>query len=699
MKKLFNYFNCTLCVVMLLAGMSVISCDKDQVGNGEDTEQVGGENNGGSSGDNTGEELPGAVTHTSYGVTLTLSLGDPTEVGVEFYGKVVMADSYSADAFGIMYSTNERIAASSATNLPIVDIFGMNYSVSTSSLQPNTTYYYTPYIKQGSLYRYGEVKSFTTKSLVAPSLNDAAEITEVSATISGSVVLPAGTSSDLEYGFQYGTSESFSSGVTTKKISEVDSENKFTSAISSLVSETNYYYRSYIKMNGSYKYGEDKSFTTKSLVAPTLNDASEITQVSATISGAVVLPAGTSSDLEFGFQYGTSESFSSGVTTKKISEVNSENKFTSAISFLVPETNYYYRSYIRMNGSYKYGAVKSFTTLTVDLSSSGSANCYIVSGIGTYKFKAVKGNGSTSVGSVSTASVLWESFGTSTTLSVGALIENVSYDDGYIGFQTASAFKKGNAVIAAKDASGNILWSWHIWLTDAPQGQVYYNNAGTMMDRNLGATSATPGDVGALGLLYQWGRKDPFLGSSSFWSDVLAKSTITWPSDVSSTSSTGTIAYATKNPTTFISGSSSTSYDWHYSSRDNTLWTTSDKTKSIYDPCPPGWRVPDGGSSGVWSKALGSSSSFSYAYNSSYEGMNFSGKFGSASTIWYPASGYRISGDGSLHHVAHYGLYWSASSSGNYAYELYFRNDGVVGQSDSGGRAGGQSVRCLQVID
>ena len=126
-----------------------------------------------------------------------------------------------------------------------------------------------------------------------------------------------------------------------------------------------------------------------------------------------------------------------------------------------------------------------------------------------------------------------------------------------------------------------------------------------MMDRNLGATSATPGDVGALGLLYQWGRKDPFLGSSSISSDIEAKSTGTWPSAVSSDSSNGTIAYATANPTTFITRNNS-NYDWYYTgsgTNDNTRWTTSAATKSIYDPCPAGWRVPDGGSNGVWSKA------------------------------------------------------------------------------------------------
>ena len=311
----------------------------------------------------------------------------------------------------------------------------------------------------------------------------------------------------------------------------------------------------------------------------------------------------------------------------------------------------------------------------------------------------VKGNSETSVGDVVSASILWETFGTDTAPQMLDLIGAFCYKDGYIAFQTADTFKEGNAVIAAKDASGKILWSWHIWFTDAPQGQTYYNNAGTMMDRNLGATSATPGDVGALGLLYQWGRKDPFLGSSSISDDDVAKSTIIWPSSVESDSSKGTIAYATANPTTFI-GYNSNNYDWYYtgdSSTDNTRWTTSESSKSIYDPCPVGWRVPDGGSNGVWSKALGSSSYFEQTYSSSNEGMNFSGKFGSASTIWYPVSGCRSYGDGSLYGVGYAGYYWSASP-GSYddACSLGFGSNGGVNPSCNRDRACGNSVRCLQ---
>lgn len=295
----------------------------------------------------------------------------------------------------------------------------------------------------------------------------------------------------------------------------------------------------------------------------------------------------------------------------------------------------------------------------VNLSSAGTANCYIVSETGLYKFKAVKGNSDTSVGAVSSVEVLWESFGTSVAPESGELVSAVYFQDSYIAFQCHKIFYEGNAVVAAKDAAGNILWSWHLWFTDAPQSQTYYNNAGIVMDRNLGATSATPGEVGAIGLLYQWGRKDPFLGSSSISTASKAASTLEWPSAVSSNSEYGTIDYATAHPTTFISRNFS-NYDWYYTgskSTDNTRWTTSDKAKSIYDPCPAGWRVPDGGSNGIWSKAAGADT-FNWEFDDSNLGMDFLGKLGTLS-IWYPASGHIYGG--ALEGVGQHGVYWSSN--------------------------------------
>lgn len=345
-----------------------------------------------------------------------------------------------------------------------------------------------------------------------------------------------------------------------------------------------------------------------------------------------------------------------------------------------------------------------------NLSESGTANCYIVNEAGDYMFKTVKGNSGESVGAVSSVAVLWESFGTDKAPNVGDIIKNVSYADGYVHFSTPASFKNGNAVIAAKDASGNILWSWHIWACkgyDAyASGQRYNNNAGIMMDRNLGATSATPGDVHALGLLYQWGRKDPFLGGSSIsysepYYQSKATSTNTWQSAVTSDSSNGTISYAVAHPTTFITCNSDNN-DWYYTgddSTDNSRWGI---YKTIYDPCPAGWRVPDGGESGVWANAFGRPNYWETASN--WDSTNMGMDFGStdltlgSGTIWYPAAGYLYSKEGSLSHVGSKGDYWPCSpyDSNANTYDLYFNNTGRVYPSGTFARANGTSVRCCR---
>ena len=461
----------------------------------------------------------------------------------------------------------------------------------------------------------------------------------------------------------------------------------------------------YILSNNVYSYGEVQTFATEALNVTV--EVDNIDKNVVTFKGNIQLTE--PEVIEFGVMYYPKSTTSQSASKQQVTQISANGDFTVEISGLLYATEYYWRYYLSQNEVTATGPMQSFTIADVyniqselnvcsaiDLSSSASANCYIISEPGLYKFKTVKGNSDASVGSVASASILWETFGTSMTPSLLDLIDGVCCRDGYIVFQTADAFKEGNAVIAAKDAKGNILWSWHIWFTDQPQGQVYFNDAGTMMDRNLGATSATPGDVGALGLLYQWGRKDPFLGSSSISSDIEAKSTITWPSAVESNSSTGTIEFATAHPKTFI-----TSYgDWYrtgLSSTDNIRWTTSESSKSIYDPCPVGWRVPDGGDEGVWSKALGSSSMFNdVSDNYRFCCVNFSGKFGSASTICYPVSGFLGYDNRRLFYVGVVGYYWSASlrPQGKSAYALSFNDSAWPSYYDY--CANGYSVRCLQ---
>ena len=583
MKKTINNFSRVLCALMLCAGFALVGCTDDPLGGGENTEQ-GGNKDGGGSGESTSP--------------VSVSLGKVTAATVQFDMTLDLIKAMSQyEEAGLIFSSVDDLDISAET-ATIFQINRETYSKVFTGLTYNTKYYYTTYLKKGTFYLYGDKKEFTTPDVLLEL--STGSITATTAQITGIVEgLSESDKSLIEVGLLYSSEfGQVENGQGTKlAASEIPSDNAVSFDLSELSYGTKYYYCSYVKQGEGYVYGEVKDFITKSPVPPT-----------------------------------------------------------------------------------------SYT----NLSSAGTANCYIISQSGSYCLIVVKGNQSSDLLYLTrSASVLWESFGTSITPSVGALIKSVSYKDGYIAFQTADTFKEGNAVIAAKDASGNILWSWHIWLTDQPQEHVYKNDAGTMMDRNLGATSATKGDVGALGLLYQWGRKDPFLGSSSISSNTTAKSTIAWPSAVASSSATGTVDYVISNPTTFVTSSLS-DYDWHYASCDNTLWTTSDKTKSIYDPCPSGWRVPDGGDNGIWSKAGFADTE----YDSTNEGMSFS--ISSTSTTWYPASGSRYYGDGGLCGVGNFGRYWSASPRSNYAYFLGVSFEGSVRPSGSNFRAYGCSVRCFQ---
>lgn len=199
----------------------------------------------------------------------------------------------------------------------------------------------------------------------------------------------------------------------------------------------------------------------------------------------------------------------------------------------------------------------------------------------------------------------------------------------------------GSGVIAAysgPNGTGVILWSWHIWVTDYnpdPTGNVSvltpatkrkqkytYNgsNQPPMMDRNLGAIagftlSDPPRNVldmsKANGMDYQWGRKDPFVGSYSAVPISVIKgltSTTTPPKGMlnrfgpdgityqplQSSASKTTLRNSCQNPNTFyiLSGGA---IDWcSETSVIPTLWNnpnTDSGLKTVNDPCPAGWRV------------------------------------------------------------------------------------------------------------
>jgi hypothetical protein len=315
--------------------------------------------------------------------------------------------------------------------------------------------------------------------------------------------------------------------------------------------------------------------------------------------------------------------------------------------------------------------------LDVTLKGIGEANCYIVAPNSTLTFPATRAytsktgttlrvNNTTYIGEFA-AAVMWSDAAVIDAVSVSG-----SGNSAKVTVNTTGV--SGNAVVKiykAADANQTPVWSFHIWVTDYdPTVNTWTNNGFTFMDRNLGATEAGL-TAAARGLYYQWGRKDPFLG--------------TGVPTVAVSAATGTVAYTIENPDKFIT-TKSTPFDWYYgSSRNNTLWGHN-TTKSVYDPCPEGWRVPvnSGSTSSPWYGV--SSQKFDEG-----TGVNW------GTNALYPTTGYLWDDDGNLYFVGINGFYWTASASSvETALCLHLNLEGSFSTSYTYTRAHGFPVRCVQ---
>ena len=343
-----------------------------------------------------------------------------------------------------------------------------------------------------------------------------------------------------------------------------------------------------------------------------------------------------------------------------------------------------------------------------DLSADETANCYMVHEPGYYRFKIHRTIDSHS------AEVLWESLGTAETPEVGCLVEpELEIRNNFVYFKTNDTWKDGNALIAVKNAAGEVVWSWHIWMTgDLPQERTYNNSAGTIMGVNLGGFDRTGFESG---LLYQHSRKDPFLGYAST-GDVQAKSTLEWPEPVASDEQTGTYAYTVQNPTVFITMNNLNS-DWFYTgtsslpipSQVGGVWSNS-AGKSQNDPCPPGWRIPKGNTlvSVNDRESVNKYNIWSVAYNSDFTATSYTlaglfcyDKFGGSKMSNngdYFFSGYLSEETGVIRQGGVEGYCWAATNLGDYGYNcLQINKDKTVkhlSTAISGARA--VSVRCVK---
>lgn len=219
---------------------------------------------------------------------------------------------------------------------------------------------------------------------------------------------------------------------------------------------------------------------------------------------------------------------------------------------------------------------------------------------------------------------------------------------------------RGNIIVGLCDLSGKYLWSWHLWITDYDPnsaGNQYTSNGFTFMSRNLGDVTDGPFTGYCAPCLYQWGRKDALAGNN--WSEyawmagyvfngIGKRQTSSFPTSKGSANAAANLVSSIQNPLKGLNKASGTTVsDWLSGTKGAIpdRWNNEDGSKSAFDPCPEGWRVPVSGTE----------------QNSPWYGLEMRSWNSGIQTenAFYPAVGYfssTMQSDSKKH-----GYYWSAT--------------------------------------
>ena len=439
---------------------------------------------------------------------------------------------------------------------------------------------------------------------------------------------------------------------------------------SSSITSFNSFYRLQID-NGESTNGYDNAAMTSPVRCMKDEDYVDISLPQVQISGfegissssanvvVEIQSEGISEITEKGIIWGTMPDLSDGI---RVDGGAGKENFIIELTGLEKVTRYYVSPYAVNERGEVFGDIKEFATIysdeVINLSANGTSNCYqlpplyIVASFDC----SVKGNSNESVGDISSLEVLWETDSYMRKAELGTILSSVQLDGNTALITLSYEAREGNALIAAKNEAGVILWSWHIWVTDTPVDHVYKANDSSwiVQDRHLGAARGDYSDgeewKESCGIDYQWGRKDPVsAGNFTTVNDVY------------------TVEQAVRNPTVLA--------NWE---RKDGLW--SPDVKTVYDPCPVGYMVA---SKEAYECLLPSNDENSNGTHFLYDGLN---------TAWYPYRGYPNSSGSIDYWGDNYMWYSSTGNTGiRYEYHMY------TTQSVSSGKTKDRSpVRCMK---
>lgn len=302
---------------------------------------------------------------------------------------------------------------------------------------------------------------------------------------------------------------------------------------------------------------------------------------------------------------------------------------------------------------------------------------------------------------------------------------------------------QNNALIAVTNSNDEVLWSWHIWVTNDPgllkPAIPVKNNANNIYNffplpclgwiedgvypardsiqivleqrrngdvpKNTITLTVHQPDINSgnpNGCYYQFGRKDPMCRK-----DTPAYNHSDRPFNKGGVGKVS-LADAIQHPEVFYNYGSGSPFDWCSNSYYN-LWSggycgtgliessQAGLSKTVYDPSPRGYMMPASNAfTGFTSTGSNTSTSSQFNVVGDFDkGWNFRTGVGD-NTIFFPAAGYRYYSNGSRYIVGYYGFYWSAVPSSTLSGRNLYFYSGNVYPLNGNNRSSGFSARPVQ---
>jgi len=298
----------------------------------------------------------------------TLTTNDVSNISltsVTSGGAITKDGGKAVTAYGVCWSTSIKpdILGSHTTD----GKGAASFTSSITGLTPNTVYYIRAYATNSVGTAYGNEVSFTTTPIVQPTLTTtAATSISLTSAVTGGNITSDGGGNVTAKGVCWSTTTGPT--ITDSKTSDGTGTGSFVSNLSGLLSATTYYIRAYATNSAGTAYGDELTFTTTTIVVPTLTTATitSITLSSAITGGNITTDGGGAITSK-----GTCWALTANPTinNSKTTDGTGPGNFISNLTGLQPGVTYYIRAYATNSAGTAYGNQLTFVTTSVTIPS------------------------------------------------------------------------------------------------------------------------------------------------------------------------------------------------------------------------------------------------------------------------------------------------------------------------------------------